>query len=141
MGSLATIALLLGAFAIFYRRSVRIGDTARRLAADNGRLLDASRTEAVTDVRSSHERYDGDGYPDHLGGAKIPLGARIIAVCDAYSAMTTPRPYRGIMTARPRWPSCSAARGRNSIPGSYVPSPRWERNRRHPPGLRPSRCF
>jgi HD-GYP domain-containing protein (c-di-GMP phosphodiesterase class II) len=98
VGSLATIALLLGAFAIFYRRSVRIGDTARRLAADNGRLLDASRTEAVTDVRSSHERYDGDGYPDHLGGAKIPLGARIIAVCDAYSAMTTPRPYRGIMT-------------------------------------------
>jgi two-component system, cell cycle response regulator len=45
-------------------------------------------------VRSSHERYDGLGYPDGLSGAKIPLGARIIAVCDAYDAMTTDRPYR-----------------------------------------------
>jgi two-component system, cell cycle response regulator len=45
-------------------------------------------------VRSSHERYDGLGYPDRLSGAKIPLGARIIAVCDAYDAMTTNRPYR-----------------------------------------------
>jgi diguanylate cyclase (GGDEF)-like protein len=45
-------------------------------------------------VRSSHERYDGLGYPDGLSGAKIPLGARIIAVCDAYDAMTTDRPYQ-----------------------------------------------
>jgi two-component system, cell cycle response regulator len=45
-------------------------------------------------VRSSHERYDGLGYPDRLSGQKIPLGARIIAVCDAYDAMTSQRPYR-----------------------------------------------
>ena len=44
-------------------------------------------------VRSSHERFDGGGYPDGLKGEEIPLGARIIFVCDAYDAMTTDRAY------------------------------------------------
>jgi two-component system, cell cycle response regulator len=44
-------------------------------------------------VRSTHERWDGTGYPDRLVGSEIPLGARIIAVCDAFDAMTSPRPY------------------------------------------------
>jgi two-component system cell cycle response regulator len=50
-------------------------------------------------VRASHERWDGTGYPDRLAGLEIPLGARIIAVCDAYDAMTTDRPYRAAMPA------------------------------------------
>ena len=45
-------------------------------------------------VRSSHERWDGAGYPDGLRGEEIPLGARVVAVCDAFDAMTTNRPYR-----------------------------------------------
>ncbi len=45
-------------------------------------------------VRSSHEHYDGTGYPDRLARREIPLGSRIIAVCDAFDAMTTDRPYR-----------------------------------------------
>ena len=45
-------------------------------------------------VRATHERWDGGGYVDGLSGAQIPLAARIIAVCDAFSAMTTMRPYR-----------------------------------------------
>ena len=45
-------------------------------------------------VRSSHERWDGKGYPDGLKGEEIPLGARIIAVVDAYSAITDERVYR-----------------------------------------------
>jgi HD-GYP domain-containing protein (c-di-GMP phosphodiesterase class II) len=45
-------------------------------------------------VRATHERWDGSGYPDGLVEADIPLAARIIAVCDAYSAMTSHRPYR-----------------------------------------------
>ena len=45
-------------------------------------------------VRSSHERWDGDGYPDGLAGEEIPLGARIIAVCDAFEAMVEERPWR-----------------------------------------------
>jgi diguanylate cyclase (GGDEF)-like protein len=44
-------------------------------------------------VRSTHERFDGSGYPDGLTGEHIPLGARIIAVCDAFTAMTSSRPY------------------------------------------------
>jgi two-component system cell cycle response regulator len=50
-------------------------------------------------VRSSHERFDGGGYPDGLAGEEIPLGARIVAVCDAYDAMITDRAYR---LGRPR---------------------------------------
>ena len=45
-------------------------------------------------VRSCHERWDGNGYPDGLAGEEIPLAARIVFVCDAYNAMTTDRPYR-----------------------------------------------
>jgi two-component system cell cycle response regulator len=45
-------------------------------------------------VRASHERWDGGGYPDGLAGSAIPLGARIIAVCDALDAMTADRCYQ-----------------------------------------------
>jgi two-component system, cell cycle response regulator len=45
-------------------------------------------------VRSSHERWDGGGYPDGLSGEDIPLGARIVLVCDAWDAMTSDRSYR-----------------------------------------------
>ena len=48
-------------------------------------------------VRGHHERWDGGGYPDGLAGAAIPLESRIIAVVDAYDAMTTTRPYRVAM--------------------------------------------
>lgn len=48
-------------------------------------------------VRSHHERVDGHGYPDGLAGAEIPLGSRIIAVCDAFDAMTHDRPHRDAM--------------------------------------------
>jgi diguanylate cyclase (GGDEF)-like protein len=45
-------------------------------------------------VRATHEHWDGAGYPDGVAGAEIPLASRIIEVCDAFSAMTSPRPYR-----------------------------------------------
>ena len=48
-------------------------------------------------VRSCHEHYDGSGYPDGLAGESIPLESRIVSACDAYSAMTTDRPYRTAM--------------------------------------------
>ncbi len=52
----------------------------------------------ATTVRHHHERYDGAGYPDGLAGDDIPLAARIIAVVDAFDAMTCERPYRKAMT-------------------------------------------
>ena len=51
-------------------------------------------------VRSCHERYDGGGYPDGLAGEEIPLVARIVCCCDAYSAITTDRPYRAGRSAQ-----------------------------------------
>ena len=49
-------------------------------------------------VRSCHERFDGEGYPDSLAGDAIPIESRIIFVCDAFHAMTTDRPYRRALT-------------------------------------------
>jgi ribonuclease P protein subunit RPR2 len=45
-------------------------------------------------VRSHHERWDGHGYPDRLGGEDIPLGARVFSVADTLDAITSDRPYR-----------------------------------------------
>jgi putative two-component system response regulator len=49
---------------------------------------------ALPYVLFHHERWDGEGYPTGLGGAAIPLGARVLAVVDAFDAMTSDRPYR-----------------------------------------------
>jgi diguanylate cyclase (GGDEF)-like protein len=49
-------------------------------------------------IRHVHEHWDGSGHPDGLAGDQIPLGSRVIAPCDAYNAMTSPRPWRPAMT-------------------------------------------
>jgi HD-GYP domain-containing protein (c-di-GMP phosphodiesterase class II) len=61
----------------------------RMLEQVGGLLGDVGRV-----VRSCHERWDGSGYPDGLAGEAIPPVARIVSCCDAFSAMTTDRPYR-----------------------------------------------
>jgi HD-GYP domain-containing protein (c-di-GMP phosphodiesterase class II) len=50
-------------------------------------------------IRGHHERWDGRGYPDGLAGEDIPLAARIVAVADSYSAMTSDRPYQSARTS------------------------------------------
>ncbi len=74
----------------FMRRHTIIGE----------RILDGAPALAAAArlVRSSHEHFDGKGYPDELAGGAIPLGARIIAVCDAFDAMVSDRPYRRAMS-------------------------------------------
>ncbi len=59
-----------------------------------------SYAEIASIVRHHHERVDGQGYPDGLSGTEIPLLSRIIAVADAYNAMTSDRPYRDAMPSR-----------------------------------------
>ena len=54
--------------------------------------------EVLKLVRYHHEHYDGNGYPDRLKHGQIPLGARILAIADAYEAMTSERPYRKAMS-------------------------------------------
>jgi HD-GYP domain-containing protein (c-di-GMP phosphodiesterase class II) len=59
------------------------------------RMLDSLGVEPVASwVLHHHERWDGEGYPERLGGELIPLGSRILFVADAYDAMTTDRVYR-----------------------------------------------
>ena len=65
-----------------------VGERILLAAGLHGRVLEF--------VRSSHERFDGTGYPDGLAGEAIPVGARVIAVCDAYESIVSPRPYRPI---------------------------------------------
>ena len=87
----------------FIRRHTLIGE---RIVAAAPALGDVAAL-----VRSSHERWDGKGYPDGLSGDEIPLGARIVAVADAFDAMTSARPYsrpRGADAALTELRRCSA---------------------------------
>ena len=74
----------------FVRRHTIVGERIVRAAPA---LIGVARL-----IRSSHERFDGTGYPDGLRGAEIPLGSRVIFVCDAFAAMTSERPYARALT-------------------------------------------
>ena len=67
-------------------------------------------------VRSCHERWDGNGYPDGLRGGEIPLVARIVCGCDAFSAMTTDRPYRRALLLEEALAELHAQAGRQFDP-------------------------
>ena len=73
----------------FMRRHTLIGE---RIAQSAPALTGVAKL-----IRSSHERWDGTGYPDRLAGDEIPLGSQIVFVCDAYSAMTGDRCYKPAM--------------------------------------------
>jgi diguanylate cyclase (GGDEF)-like protein len=93
----------------FMRRHTLIGE----------RIIGAAPSLAHTAhlVRSSHERFDGTGYPDALVGEDIPLGSRIITLCDAYDAMIAPRPYRHQMSVPDALSELQACAGSQFDPG------------------------
>jgi diguanylate cyclase (GGDEF)-like protein len=93
----------------FMRRHTIIGE---RILAGAPALAGAGRL-----VRASHERFDGGGYPDGLAGSEIPLGARIIAVCDSFDAMLADRPY-----SRPRSADDAVAELRRCAGGQFDPA-------------------
>ena len=67
-------------------------------------------------IRSHHERWDGTGYPDGLVGKKIPLGARIVGIADAYDAMTHDRPYRSARSVAEALDELRRGRGQHFDP-------------------------
>jgi len=81
-----------------------LDDSERRVVGEHPRIAQiileqaTSMRDAIPIVLHHHERYDGTGYPHGLRGEEIPLGARIVAVADAYHAMIHDRPYRAAMT-------------------------------------------
>lgn len=80
-------------------------------------IHDIASLQEVTDlVLHHHEAYDGSGYPHGLRGEQIPLGARIIAVADAFDSMTTNRPYRVAMTMNEAMNELRRCRGAQFCP-------------------------
>jgi HD-GYP domain-containing protein (c-di-GMP phosphodiesterase class II) len=72
-------------------------------------------------VRSTHERWDGNGYPDRLKGAAIPLPSRIVSVCDSFDAMTNARVYRGPITLEKTFDEIRGGAGTQFDPGIVEP--------------------
>jgi two-component system cell cycle response regulator len=99
----------------FVRRHTVIGE--RVLS-----LVPALRRAAAL-VRSSHESWDGSGYPDGLAGDQIPVGARIVAVADAFSAMTEDRPHaaaRSVEDALAELLACSGTQFDPDVVAAFV---------------------
>jgi HD-GYP domain-containing protein (c-di-GMP phosphodiesterase class II) len=71
---------------------------------------------ALPVVRGHHERWDGTGYPDRLKGEQIPLTARVVAVADAFDAMTSDRPYRRGMASSIAFAELQAGAGKQFDP-------------------------
>jgi two-component system, cell cycle response regulator len=72
-------------------------------------------------VRATHERWDGNGYPDRLKGSAIPIPSRIVAVCDAFDAITNPRPYRNSVTIDTALEELRCGSGTQFDPGMVEP--------------------
>ena len=90
------------------RSSAATRPTARRCSSASA----ACSPRSGASCARHHERWDGRGYPDGIAGEAIPLAARIICACDAYSAMTTNRSYRAAHAlAEARSPSCERCSG------------------------------
>jgi two-component system cell cycle response regulator len=71
-------------------------------------------------VRATHERWDGTGYPDGLRGAAIPLPSRIVAICDAFDAMTKPRVYSTSMSIEAALRELDRCAGTQFDPGAVT---------------------
>jgi HD-GYP domain-containing protein (c-di-GMP phosphodiesterase class II) len=80
-------------------------------------VLEQALRPALPSVLYHHERWDGDGYPSGRAGMKIPLEARILAVVDAFDAMTSDRPYRRALSAEHAVEEVDRCRGTQFDPG------------------------
>jgi diguanylate cyclase (GGDEF)-like protein len=91
--------------------------------------------EQVAWLRHHHERFDGAGYPDELRGARIPLGARLLALADAWDAMTSHRCYQAAKTPVQALEECRREAGRHFCPQAVAALGRlWDEGAIAPPG-------
>jgi len=95
----------------------------------------SSLQDSVPAIRHHHERWDGLGYPDGLSGDAIPLDAAIIAIADAWDAMTTDRPYAVALQVNEAMLQIRAGRGKQFNP--IVVDAFWELARRRPAEIAP----
>jgi HD-GYP domain-containing protein (c-di-GMP phosphodiesterase class II) len=90
--------------------------------------------EQVAWLRHHHERFDGGGYPDGLRGARIPLGARLLALADAWDAMTSHRPYQAAKTPEQALVECRGEAGLHFCPQAVAALGRlWDEGAIAPP--------
>jgi HD-GYP domain-containing protein (c-di-GMP phosphodiesterase class II) len=95
----------------------------------------SSLQDSVPAIRHHHERWDGLGYPDGLSGDAIPLDAAIIAIADAWDAMTTDRPYAVGLPTKEALLQIRAGRGKQFSP--LVVDTFWDLARRRPADIMP----
>ncbi len=97
-------------------------------AAWGARMLEPLNEAGLEEiVRHHHERFDGNGYPDHLKGDDIPLGARIMSVAESFDSMVSDQAYKAPRSFEDAVAELLAAPARNSIPTSFRPfSARFE---------------
>jgi HD-GYP domain-containing protein (c-di-GMP phosphodiesterase class II) len=91
--------------------------------------------DCVPAIRHHHERWDGLGYPDRIGGTDIPVEAAIIAIADAWDAMTTDRPYAAALDTEEAMMQIRAERGKQFSP--VVVDSFWAVVRRRPTDVLP----
>lgn len=111
-------------FAPVLRKEARLTEDEHRLlqehpikSAELVGVISGFKGVVLDAVRSHHERWDGNGYPDRLKGEEVPLGARIIAVADTVDAMRTDRPYRPAATYEETVRELERCRGTQFDPG------------------------
>jgi putative nucleotidyltransferase with HDIG domain len=109
----------------------------RRHAAVGANMVAGIRSlqNGVPCVLHHHERWDGGGYPSHLAGSEIPLSARILAVADAYDAMTMNRPYSAALShddALREVERCSGSQFDPELAAAFVASRASPRSRASP---------
>ena len=85
------------------------------------------REDQVSWLRHHHERFAGGGYPDGLRGSRIPLGARLLSLADAWDAMTSDRPYQRARSAESALAECRREAGAHFCPQAVAALGRlWE---------------
>jgi len=108
----------------------------KKHAAWGAKIVEALKKKDIARiVRHHHERYDGTGYPDHLQGEEIPLGARIVAVAESFDCMVRGSPYKSACTVEDALAELRRCSGTQLDPGVVLAFLDWLETRGESPRL------